>query len=185
MPFLHSDALLIFPAPNLDLIRKGSELEKSASTIKSQNQSLIVKIKETEEAKSKAEIAKEEEKKATTRATDREKLSNIKNDLFALQGEMVATENPKGLITKLNNTVNDYQELSNRIYNKVLPNNYLTQLLNITRDRMDGLDRKNTFQLVKLNAGIRAVQTKEADFFGAGDEGKLFKNGSQSVSLAG
>lgn len=170
---------------NLDLIRKGSELEKSASTIKSQNQSLIVKIKETEEAKSKAEIAKEEEKKATTRATDREKLSNIKNDLFALQGEMVATENPKGLITKLNNTVNDYQELSNRIYNKVLPNNYLTQLLNITRDRMDGLNRKNTFQLVKSNAGIRAVQTKEADFFGAGDEGKLFKNGSQSVSLAG
>ena len=72
----------------------------------------------------------------------------------------MATENPKGLITKLNNTVNDYQELSNRIYNKVLPNNYLTQLLNITRDRMDGLNRKNTFQLVKSNAGIRAVQTK-------------------------
>jgi energy-coupling factor transporter ATP-binding protein EcfA2 len=170
---------------NIDLIRKGTALEKSASTIKSQNQSLIVKIKETEEAKSRAELAQVEEKKATTRATDREMLSNIKNDLFVLAGEMIAAENPKGLIAKLNLTINAYEDFSKRIYGKVLPNNYLTELLNITTNRMDGMNKKNTFQLVKSSAGLRSIGTNNNGFYCAGDEGKLFKDGQQNVSSTG
>ena len=169
---------------NVDLIRKGSQLEKSASTIKTQNQSLITKIKETEEAKSKAEAAKEKEIIATNKATDREKFSNIKNDLFVLNGEMAASENPLELIAKLNSLVNNYEAFSLKVEGVVLPNNSLFKLLNLASRKLEANNNISS-QVIKSNAGLRCVIVHNGGFFCAGDEGKLFKNTQQNVSGIG
>jgi energy-coupling factor transporter ATP-binding protein EcfA2 len=169
---------------NVDLIRKGSQLEKSASTIKTQNQSLITKIKETEVAKSKAEAAKEKEIIATNKATDREKFSNIKNDLFVLTGEMAASENPFELIAKLNTVVTNYEAFSLKVEGVVLPNNSLFKLLNLASRKLE-LKKNISSQLIKSNAGLRSVVVNNGGFLCAGDEGKLFKNTQQNVSGIG
>jgi energy-coupling factor transporter ATP-binding protein EcfA2 len=169
---------------NVDLIRKGSELEKSANTINSQNQSLITKIKETEVAKSKAEVAKEKEIIATNKATDREKFSNIKNDLFALISEMAASENPLELITKLNAVVTNYNAFSLKVEGLVLPNNSLFKLLNLASRKLE-VKNNISSQLIKSNAGLRCVVANSGGFICAGDEGKLFKNSQQNVSGIG
>jgi energy-coupling factor transporter ATP-binding protein EcfA2 len=169
---------------NVDLIRKGAQLEKSASTIKTQNQSLITKIKETEVAKSKAEVAKEKEIIATNKATDREKFSNIKNDLFALISEMAASENPLELITKLNAVVTNYNAFSLKVEGFVLPNNSLFKLLNLASRKLE-VKNNISSQLIKSNAGLRSVVANSGGFICAGDEGKLFKNNQQNVSGIG
>lgn len=169
---------------NVDLIRKGSLLEKSASTIKTQNQSLITKIKETEEAKSKAEAAKEKEILATNKATDREKFSNIKNDLFVLTGEMAASENPLELIAKLNTVYNNYEAFSRKVEGVVLPNNSLFKLLNLASRKLE-VKKNISPQMIKSNAGLRSVVVNNGGYLCAGDEGKLFKNTQQNVSDIG
>lgn len=169
---------------NVDLIRKGSLLEKSASTIKDQNQSLITKIKETEVAKSKAEVAKEKEIVATNKATDREKFSNIKNDLFVLTGEMAAAENPLELIANLNAVVNNYEAFSLKVEGVVLPNNSLFKLLNLSSRKLE-INKNIPSQLIKSNAGLRSVVANSGGFLCVGDEGKLFKNTQQNVSGIG
>lgn len=169
---------------NVDLIRKGSLLEKSASTIKEQNQSLITKINETEVAKSKAEAAKEKEIVATNKATDREKLSNIKNDLFVLTGEMAAAENPLELIPKLNAVVTNYEAFSLKVDGVVPPNNSLFKLLNLASRKLE-VKKNMPSQLIKSNAGLRSVVANSGGFLCAGDEGKLFKNTQQNVTGVG
>ena len=169
---------------NVDLIRKGSLLEKSATTIKSQNQSLETKIKETEIAKSKAETAKENEIIATNKATDREKFSNIKNELFALNSEMAASENPLELIARLNSVVTNYDAFSLKVDGVVSPNNSLFKLLNLTSRKLE-VKNNISSQLIKSNAGLRSVLVNNAGFLCVGDEGKLFRNTQQNVSSIG
>ncbi|MFN6071480.1 MAG: hypothetical protein ACK489_04345 [Bacteroidota bacterium] len=169
---------------NVDLIRKGSLLEKSATTIKSQNQSLETKIKETEIAKSKAETAKEKEIIATNKATDREKFSNIKNELFALNSEMAASENPLELIARLNSVVTNYDAFSLKVDGVVSPNNSLFKLLNLTSRKLE-VKNNISSQLIKSNAGLRSVLVNNGGFLCAGDEGKLFRNTQQNVSSIG
>ena len=129
---------------NDDLKRKSSLLVKSESTIKDQNQSLITRIKETEIAKSNAENANKNEIIATNKAKDGEKFSNIKNDLFTLNNEMAASENPLELIPKLNSKINDYNEISKEVFGLIQPNNTLFQVLNIATTKLEALRNKSS-----------------------------------------
>ena len=164
---------------NDDLKRKSSLLVKSESTIKDQNQSLITRIKETEIAKSNAENANKNEIIATNKAKDREKFSNIKNDLFTLNNEMAASENPLELIPKLNSKINDYNEISKEVFGLIQPNNTLFQVLNIATTKLEALRNKSS-QILKATAGLRTINNQNGNFLCGGDDGYLFIGSSKN-----